>query len=468
MEKPVKKGEVLEITIIDVAEKGIAIGRIGNFVIMTKGATPNDVVKVQISRIKKNFADAKLLEIISRGEYYRTPICSHFADCGGCSRQDIDYQKQLEIKENFVRKSVLQHCNPNTQILPIVGSPKKFYYRNKMDFGASPKRWLTYAEVKSSQNLNAAPALGFHVSGKYDKILDIDRCYLQPEPANSIRNNIKHLLIDNNVSFFDTVSKQGVFRNLIIKSNKKGEVMVIFICFEDVFKEIEHLLNKIQNKFPSIVSLYFVFNPKGNDTTFDLDHKLIYGSEFLEETINGIRYLIGPKSFFQTNPHGAELLFNKAIELANISKDSIIYDLYCGVGTIGLQFSNFAKHIVGIEEIPEAIEMAKKNAKLNLVDNAHYYIGDVKAIFNQDIINIHGKPNVIITDPPRVGMSTEVVNTLNNSGCPKIIYISCNPATQARDLELLNKNYEVKYIQPVDMFPHTYHIESIAILELKN
>ena len=463
-----KKGSIIEnVPIVDIGAKGKSVARHDQFVIFTEDAVPGDVADIKLLRKKKGFGEGIVTEIKKFSPDRVQPLCSHFSYCGGCSWQNINYQTQLKFKEKSVVDAMQRIGKIDVSgLLPIIGSTRTEYYRNRLDFAFSDRRWVTNEEMHDP-NFVHEPGLGFHVPGKFDKVLDVKRCYLQMDPSNRIRLAIRQYAIENNLSFFHLRNQVGLLRSLIIRTTTIGELMVLIAFHRNDEEDIKGLLDFIKNKFPEITSLYYIINPKANDTMYDLEHILYYGREYTIEKLNGISYRTGPKSFFQTNPFQAEVLFQKAKEMAELKGDEIIYDLYTGVGSIALYLADKAKKVVGIETIEEAIEFAKVNAEDNNIGNASFFAGDVKYIFNDEFIEANGKPDVIFTDPPRVGMDKDVVEQILKLAPKKIVYVSCNPATQARDIDWMREQYNVSKLQPVDMFPHTYHVENIAILERK-
>lgn len=463
---PYKQRETLyNIPVTDAGTGGKCILRDGSRVIIAEGGIPGDVVDVEIHKKKKGFFEGR---IIGWKEYSKDrvqPFCSHFDSCGGCTWQNMAYPAQLRVKEKMVLDAMQRIGKVDIdEILPILPSTTTEYYRNRLDFAFSDKKWLSYDEVKINGFSGDAPGLGFHVHGRFDKVLDVSRCYHQPGPSNQIRLAIRDFALENNYPFFDIRNNSGFLRSLIIRNTLIGEVMVILIFFRNDEEAIKKTLDFIVKRFPKITSLYYVINPKPNDTVYDLEHHLYYGTADITEKLNGIAYKTGPKSFFQTNPKQAELLFKSAKSMAGLTGNEIVYDLYTGVGSIALYLAGSAKQVVGIETVEEAIEYAKNNAILNNISNVKFYAGDVKHILNDEFVAGHGKPDIIFTDPPRTGMEPAVVNKILELAPAKILYVSCNPATQARDLELMKDAYTVAAIQPVDMFPHTHHVENIALL----
>ncbi|MDQ3071662.1 MAG: 23S rRNA (uracil(1939)-C(5))-methyltransferase RlmD [Bacteroidota bacterium] len=455
------------VEIIDAGAKGKSIGKSGERVVLVDGTVPGDIVDVEVYKTKKGLSEGRALFFHKYSEKRVQPVCSHFYVCGGCTRQDMNYESQLYFKEKAVRDTMQRIAKlDKLPILPILPSSETEYYRNRLDFGFTNRRWVEKEEMDKGDQLDWN-GVGFHVPGRFDKIFDIHRCYLQPDPSNQIRLALRDWALAHGYTFFDVRNRGGSLRSLIVRTSLAGEVMVIVIFYAETQERIQRMMEFLSARFPVISSLYYVVNPKANDTVYDLKHNLHSGKPWLTEVIYGISYRIGPKSFFQTNPRGAANLFKAAKEIAALTGEEIVYDLYTGVGSIALYVADKAKKVIGIETIDEAIEYAKGNANDNNITNTHFYAGDVKALLTDNIIMKEGKPDVIITDPPRTGMDLPVIEKLIELKAKRIVYVSCNPATQARDIELLKTVYDVKALQPVDMFPHTYHVENVALLELR-
>ncbi|MEZ4909822.1 MAG: 23S rRNA (uracil(1939)-C(5))-methyltransferase RlmD [Saprospiraceae bacterium] len=465
-----KKKPYKNLQIVGIADKGKAVGKTPEGqVIFVEGAVPGDVVDVLILRKKKNYSEAVTTNMVTLSPFRVTPDCEHFGTCGGCKWQNLDYQEQLLHKEKTVVDAVQRLAKLPAEIVkPIVGCDTVFRYRNKLEYSFSTKRWLTSEEIAlSEEKIAGIGALGFHKAGYFDKVVDIKTCHLQESLTNSIRNFIRDFAYSHGLSYYDVKAHIGFLRNIIIRNTKSGDWMVILVVGSENEKDLHPLLDAIQYQFPEIKSLYYVINPKHNDTIFDLEHHLWYGEPYILETLGNVRYKIGSKSFFQTNPLQAETLFNIAVKYAECTPNDIVYDLYTGLGSIALYIAADVHKVIGIEEVPEAIDDAKENALLNDIQNVKFFAGDVKDLLTDDFIKLHKKPDIIITDPPRAGMHESVVETLLKVEARRIVYISCNPSTQARDLALLSQKYTVDDITPVDMFPHTHHIESVAKLTLK-
>lgn len=453
------------ISIEKIAAEGKCLARVNGQVIFVSGAAPGDVVDLKIIKKKKNFLEATPVKFHTYSDKRTTPFCEHFSQCGGCKWQHISYETQLSYKQQEVVDQLTRIGKVELpEITPIIASDKTRYYRNKLEYTFSNKRWLSTEEVKSDEIINR-DGVGFHFPGQFDKILDINHCYLQDSPSNEIRLAIKEFAFENNISFYDIHSNRGLLRNLIIRTSSNGEIMVILQVGENIPDETGAIMELLQKKFPEITSLNFVINTKKNETFHDLEVVCFSGKPFITEQMEDLTFRIGPKSFYQTNSLQAYALYKVARDFAGLTGEEIVYDLYTGTGTIAQFVSKQAKKVMGIEYVEAAIEDAKTNATLNNIQNCTFFAGDIKDVLQEDFINSHGKPDVIITDPPRAGMHVNVVNTLLSILPGKIVYVSCNPATQARDLALLDVSYEVKAVQPVDMFPHTYHVENVVLLE---
>jgi 23S rRNA (uracil1939-C5)-methyltransferase len=452
----------------EMAAEGKALARIGEVVTFIEGVVPGDVVDVLITKKRKNYWEGRPYRFVSYSEKRADARCRYFGVCGGCKWQHLDYADQLAFKEKQV-KDALQRIGKVTvgEWLPIMGSQEVFHYRNRLDFSFADKRWLTREEVESGAEFGERPALGFHVPGRWDKVLDVEECHLQPDPSNAIRNRVRELAMDNNISFFDPVSQKGHLRNLTLRNTTTGQWMLLLAVASDSPKWRDAILGPIVKEFPLITSVLYVVNTKANDTIYDLDVKVYHGADHIVEEMEGLQFKIGPKSFFQTNGKQAEELYKVARDFAGLTGNETVYDLYTGTGTIALYVSKKAKRVVGIEYVEAAIEDAKVNAKLNGIAHASFFAGDIKDIFTPEFIAREGRPDVIITDPPRAGMHGDVVEQLLRLAVPRIVYVSCNPATQARDLQLLSEKYDVVRVRPVDMFPHTHHVENVALLELR-
>jgi len=453
------------VVISDIAAEGKAIARLGGMVVFVSDCVPGDIVDVQIIRKRKRFMEGFPVRYHSYSLNRAVPFCSHFGLCGGCKWQHLPYADQLISKQKWVADSMERIGKVEVGLInPIIGSEKLTGYRNKLEFTFSNNRWLTNAEIESGNSLPERRALGFHIPGKFDKVLDIDHCYLQPEPSNRIRNFVRKYAIDHNLDFFDIVRKDGFLRNLIIRNTLSGDVMVIVSFYRDDRNEINKLLQAVILEFPVITSLGYVINPKANDTLNDLEIVNFSGHDHLLEFMENLKFRISPKSFFQTNTEQAYRLYSITREFAALTGGETVYDLYTGTGTIALFLAAGCKKIIGIESAPEAIDDANRNADLNGIDNASFFVGDMRETLNESFFQRYGYPDVLVTDPPRTGMHEDVIKAILAAGPRRIVYVSCNPATQARDIQLLSVRYRVLRCQPVDMFPYTHHVENVALL----
>jgi len=463
-----------EVEVLETAAEGKSIAKIDDKVLFIPLTVPGDIVDVQISKKRRNYMEGRVLHYHHLSEKRVEPFCEHFGVCGGCKWQFLSYEDQLKNKEQTAvdaLKRIAKVELPNFP--PILASPKTTFYRNKLEFTFSNKEWLTQEQVESGQTFDQRNALGFHVPGRFDKVLDIKKCWLQEEPSNAIRNWVKAYALDHQLDFFDLREQKGFLRNLIIRNSRKGDVMVIFSFFREDETERIKLLDAFQNQFPEVNSLQYVINPKKNDSIHDLDIQLYHGDAHITESMKAfesekeLSFIIRPKSFYQTNSFQAEELYKIVGKFASVQPQEIVYDLYTGTGTIALFIAEKAKKVIGIEFVPEAIEDARTNAKQNNILNSRFYAGDMKDIFNEELVIENGHPDVIITDPPRAGMHKNVIEQLLKLEAKRIIYVSCNPATQARDIELLKPQYELAQSQAVDMFPHTHHLENVTLLKLR-
>ncbi|MCB0645199.1 MAG: 23S rRNA (uracil(1939)-C(5))-methyltransferase RlmD [Saprospiraceae bacterium] len=462
--------KVANIEITGIADQGLSVGRTSEGeVIFVEGAVPGDLVDVIIYKKKKRYKIGRVETFLKLSPHRQDAFCSHFEECGGCKWQHLSYEEQLRHKFVTVSDAMRRIGKiENLDIEPVLGSKDLKYYRNKLEFTFCNQRWYTQEEIDNSGSLEREPGLGFHIAGSFSKILDINECFLQNDLSNDIRNWLKAFCIEHQLSFFNPISQEGFMRTVIIRNTVLGEWMVIVAVTKDDQKKIRLLMKSMVEAFPFITSLYYVVNGKRNDFLLDLDFHLFAGKAFIVEKLGSVSYKIGPKSFFQTNSHQAKALFDTALEFADFKGDENIYDLYTGLGSIALYASSKVKSVVGIEEVAAAIDDAKINAAFNGINNCTFYAGDVKDTLSEEFIANHPRPDVIITDPPRAGMHPDVIDTLLKLEAPKIVYVSCNPSTQARDLLLLSDKYIVTRMRPVDMFPHTHHIENVALLELKS
>jgi len=454
------------IEVLDAGAKGKCIAKAPDGkIILISNAVPGDIVDVQTTKKRSAYYEGDAIVFHTLSSKRTTPKCVHFGVCGGCKWQDMQYQDQLFYKQKEVENNLKRIGKMELpEILPILGSEKQYYYRNKMEFSFSSSRWLSLDEIRSTDEIFNKNALGFHIPGMWDKILDLKECHLQDEPSNSIRLAVRNFAIENNLTFFNSREQYGLLRTLMVRNTSIGEVMVLIQFFEEDQEKRELLLTFIANRFPEITSLLYVINSKGNDTLYDQDILLYKGRDHIFEEMEGLRFKINAKSFYQTNSEQAFELYKVTRDFAGLTGKELVYDLYTGTGTIAQFIAKKAKRVVGIESVPDAIEAAKENAQLNGIDNVAFFVGDMKKVFNAAFIQKNGIPDVIITDPPRDGMHKEVVEQILNIAPEKIVYVSCNSATQARDLSLMDADYKVTKVQPVDMFPQTYHVENVVLL----
>ena len=454
-----------KIEVTDVAAEGKALCRVDDRVVFINNAVPGDVVDIQVTKKRSNYYEGNAVAFHKLSPMRVEPFCAHFGVCGGCKWQNIPYESQLifksrEVMNNLLRIGKVQLPEP----MPILGSKKNRYYRNKLEFTFSNKRWLSTEEMESSTTIDNKNGLGFHIPGMFDKVVDIKECHLQEEPSNSIRNWIREYAKKNNLDLFDLRQQNGFLRILMIRTASTGDVMVVVSFFRDDMHQRQALLSAMAEEFPQITSLMYVINSKANDTITDQDVILFKGNDHIMEEMEGIRFKIGPKSFYQTNSEQAYQLYKVTRDFAALTGTETVYDLYTGTGTIANFIASKAKKVIGIEYVPEAIEDAKVNSAINNITNTSFFAGDMKDVLNFDFINKHGHPDVMIVDPPRAGMHADVVETILNAAPDRIVYVSCNSATQARDIQMLDLRYKVDKIQPVDMFPHTHHVENVALL----
>lgn len=465
-----KKQQILEnIQLISAGAKGVAVGKTEEGkTILVSGAVPGDTVNVRVKKSKSKYYEGEAVHILEPSPWRVMPKCIHFGVCGGCKWQNLSYEKQLDFKQNEVLNNIRRIGGiEDFETLQILGSEEQYFYRNKMEFSFSDARWLTQDEVDSAADINDKNALGFHIPGMWSKILDLKECWLQEAPSNDIRLAVKQYAQQHNLQFFDVRNHEGFLRTLMLRQNSKGEWMVLFQLFREEKENREKLFDFILNQFPQIRTLVYAINPKPNDSIYDLEIQTYFGEGFLMEEMDGLKFKIGPKSFFQTNYRQALELYRKTLECAELSGDEVVYDLYTGTGTIAQYVARRAKQVIGIESVQEAIDAAKEHAALNGLDNCTFYCGDMKDVFTEEFLNRHPKADVLITDPPRDGMHPKVVEQILKLKPEKIVYVSCNSATQARDLALMKEDYRVEKILPVDMFPQTHHVENIAVLHRK-
>ena len=458
-----------KVTITDVAAEGKAVAKVNELVIFVPYVVPGDVVDLQVKRKKNHYAEAVAVKFHEKSPLRTEPFCSHFGVCGGCKWQCLSYEEQLKYKQKQVFDNLTRIGKVELpEFRPILGSEKTRFYRNKLEFTFSNKRWLTEEEVKQDVKYDQMNAVGFHIPGAFDKVLAIDKCWLQDDISNQIRNAVRDYAYAHNFPFFDLRTQEGLLRNIMIRTSSTGELMVVLQCKvtdDEGRRKMEEILQFMADTFPQITSLMYVINNKCNDTIGDLDVEVFKGNDHIFEEMEGLRFKVGPKSFYQTNSEQAYNLYKVAREFAGLTGNELVYDLYTGTGTIANFVARQARKVVGIEYVPEAIEDAKVNSDLNGIDNTLFYAGDMKDILTNDFIAEHGRPDVIITDPPRAGMHNDVIDVILAAEPKRIVYVSCNPATQARDLQLLDGKYKVTAVQPVDMFPHTHHVENVVQLE---
>ena len=458
-----------KVTITDVAAEGKAVAKVNELVIFVPYVVPGDVVDLQVKRKKNHYAEAVAVKFHEKSPLRTEPFCSHFGVCGGCKWQCLSYEEQLKYKQKQVFDNLTRIGKVELpEFRPILGSEKTRFYRNKLEFTFSNKRWLTEEEVKQDVKYNQMNAVGFHIPGAFDKVLAIDKCWLQDDISNQIRNAVRDYAYAHDFPFFDLRTQEGLLRNIMIRTSSTGELMVVLQCKvtdDEGRRKMEEILQFMADSFPQITSLMYVINNKCNDTIGDLDVEVFKGNDHIFEEMEGLRFKVGPKSFYQTNSEQAYNLYKVAREFAGLTGNELVYDLYTGTGTIANFVARQARKVVGIEYVPEAIEDAKVNSALSGIDNTLFYAGDMKDILTNDFIAEHGRPDVIITDPPRAGMHNDVIDVILAAEPKRIVYVSCNPATQARDLQLLDGKYKVTAVQPVDMFPHTHHVENVVQLE---
>ena len=465
-----RKKRFVEGTVIDLGAKGMAISKTDEGeVFMVPGAVPGDRISAVLTRKKKGVWIGMVQEFLHMSEDRIEAPCRHFNQCGGCKWQNLNYAKQIALKEKSVRDAMQRIGGLTVQnFYPILGCEEIYEYRNKLEFTFSNQRWLTEEEMNSDELFTKREALGFHRPGRFDKILDIEECLLQPSPSNAIRNFIKEKAIESGLSFFNPRSQQGYLRNLMIRTTETGDLMVIVIVKEDDKEAINGLLSTVAEAFPEITSLQYVINPKPNDSIYDLDVRLYKGESYITESLGDKMFRIGPKSFFQTNTRQARRLYDQVLRFADFNGEEMVYDLYSGLGSIGLYLADKVSKVIGVEEVKEAVQWAKVNAEINKAENCLFFEGDVRTVLSQNFIDEHGAPDTLIVDPPRAGLHPDVVDFILHLEPKKIIYVSCNPATQARDLAVWAEKYDCIAMQPVDMFPHTSHIENVALLHHKN
>lgn len=456
------------IEIADVAAEGNSLAKVNDMVVFVPFGAPGDIVDIQLTKKKKNYAEGRITQMISPSSIRVAPRCEHFTICGGCRWQHLPYEFQLKCKQQQVKDALERIAKISIpEISPIIGSEHIWEYRNKMEYTFSNKCWLTYEQLQSGEEFSDRNAAGFHIPGAFDKVLDINKCHLQYDFTNRLRLFIKEFGKNNGYSFYDLKAQQGLLRTLMIRISSTGEIMAVMVFGENDAQKIDELLAAVKNEFPEITSLLYVINLKVNDTIGDQDIYVYSGKAYIDEEMEGLKFRVGPKSFYQTNSLQAYTLYKVAREFAELSGGELVYDLYTGTGTIANFVARNASKVIGIEYVPEAIADAKINSSINNITNTDFYAGDMKDVLTDEFIAVHGRPDVMIVDPPRAGMHEDVVNVILNASPHRIVYVSCNPATQARDLAMLDCKYRVDAIQPVDMFPHTQHVENVVKLTLK-
>lgn len=470
MSRKKKPLPILEgVTITDVAAEGKSLTRVDDMVVFVPFAVPGDVVDLQVRKKKHHYCEAEVVRFVKYSERRAEPVCQHFGICGGCKWQNLPYEDQLKAKQKQVHDQLTRIGKVELpDFRPILGSEKNYEYRNKLEFSCSNKRWLTKEEVNSGVQLDHKNAIGFHITGAFDKIYPIEKCWLMDDLCNQIRNEIRDYALNNGISFFDVREQTGLLRDIMIRNSSTGEWMVLvqFKFQEQGDEQRAHdLLQHIGDRFPQITSLLYVNNQKCNDTFSDQTVEVFKGKDHITEMMDKLQFKVAAKSFYQTNTQQAFHLYEVARQLAQLTGKELVYDLYTGTGTIANFVARHAQQVIGIEYVEDAIADAKANSKCNGIENTLFYAGDMKDILTDEFVEQHGKPDVIITDPPRAGMHPDVIQTILRAAPKRIVYVSCNPATQARDLEVLNEQYRVEAVQPVDMFPHTPHVENVVLLE---
>ena len=465
---PGRKYDVLEkVEIVEAVAEGKSLARVNDLVIFVSNAVPGDVADIRIIKKKKKYLEAVPVNFHKYSEHRSEPVCEHFGYCGGCKWQNLQYSMQLKFKQQQVINDLQRIGKVELpDILPIIPAASTYFYRNKLDFAFSNYRWLYPDELGKEIPPGQMNALGFHIPGRFDRVIDIRFCHLQPAPSNEIRLAVKQYAIDNGLTFFDLKRQQGFLRNIVVRSCSNGEIMLIVAFYFEDKTMREKLLGYIERKFPEISSIMYVINPKGNDTFYDLDVMLYTGKNYITEEMEGLKFRIGPKSFFQTNSVQAYKLYSVVRDFAGLTGHETVYDLYTGTGTIACFIAAVSLKVIGIENVPEAVEDARRNSIINGINNISFYAGNIETLLNPEFFEKNGYPDVVITDPPRTGMHNKVVEALLNAEPGKIVYVSCNPATQARDSALLNAKYRITAMQTIDMFPHTHHVENVLVMEL--
>lgn len=464
-----KKLPLLEnLTIETVAAEGKSLARLDGQVVFVQHAVPGDVVDVQVNKKRKSFYEGYPTQYHKKSDLRVEPICDHFGVCGGCKWQHLNYKSQLEFKQQQVVDSLQRIAKVELpEILPIIGSAKSAGYRNKLEFTFSNKQWLTKEQIDTEEKIQRN-GLGFHIPRLFDKVVDVETCHLMEEPVNKIKNEVRRYALEKDLTFFDIRGQHGLLRNLMVRLADSGELMIVLQFFENDMSSIEPLMKHLESTFPEITSLLYVINQKKNDTMFDQDIVTFAGKDHIVEKMGDLDFKIGPKSFYQTNSAQAKILYDHTLGFADFKGDELVYDLYTGTGTIANYCAKQVKKVVGIEYVEDAIKDAFVNAEVNNIDNTDFYAGDMKDLLDDAFIVQHGQPDVIITDPPRAGMHENVIDMIMKVAPQKVVYVSCNPATQARDIALMDEKYKVTKVQPVDMFPHTHHVENIVLLEKRS
>ncbi len=458
-----------KVTITDIGAEGNALARVDNLVVFVPMLIPGDVVDIRVIKKRKKYLEGRVVKFHEYSPDRIEPRCIHFGICGGCKWQHLPYKLQLKFKEKQVSDNLTRIGKVNLpEINPIIGSSEIFNYRNKLEYTFSDKRWLTKEEVDSGELFENEDALGFHIPGLFDKVLDIKECHLQPEPSNSIKNAVRLYAHGKDLCFFDLREQKGFLRNIVIRNNLAGNIMVIVVFFYEDAEKRKGVLDFLASEFTQITSLMYVINSKRNDSLNDQDPVLYNGDNYLVEEMDGLKFRIGPKSFYQTNTRQARELYRIAKDFAGLSGKEIVYDLYSGTGTIANYVAAFSERVIGIEYVVEAVQDAIINSKINSIGNTHFFAGDMKDILSEEFLVSNGNPDVIITDPPRAGMHEDVIKIVLRAAPDKIVYISCNPSTQSRDIQLLSDAYYVAGVQPVDMFPHTHHVENVVLLKRRD
>ena len=465
MSKNKDKGKIIQNVLVqEISDEGRCFAKHEGLALFIEKAAPGDVVDMMIKRKRSNHATGEAVFYHTLSDKRTEPFCIHFGVCGGCKWQHVNYETQLFYKEKQVRDALERIAKVELPyIFPIIGSDKIRFYRNKLEFSFTNRKWLTVEEINSGEEYDRR-GLGFHVPGQFDKVLDLVECHLQAEPSNSIRMSIRDYVLGNNLTFFDLKFQAGLLRNVMIRTSTLDETMVLVQFFENLPDEINGLMNHIKDTFPQINSLFYVINQKANDTFLDQETILFHGKPYIMENLDGLKFRISPKSFFQTNSEQARILYKHTLDFAGLTGNELVYDLYCGTGTITNFLARNARKVIGIEYVENAVQDARINSDINNIQNTEFFAGDMRKVLVQEFFDTHGKPDVLVTDPPRAGMDKEVIECILAAEPNKIVYVSCNPGTQARDLALLDEKYRVEKVQPVDMFPHTSHVENIVSL----